>query len=141
MAPTIVEPTAHTDEIEQFAQHLANFGEPPRLVGPGGHAVALPLEIYRILCEVADQLRRGNGVTVMPLSAVLTTAQAAELLNVSRPHVVKLVDAGEIAHHMAGKHRRLRLTDLMAYLAKRDQDRRDALIEMHAIADEAGMDL
>ena len=68
---------------------------------------------------IIAELRAGNEVTVMSSSAVLTTAEAAELLNVSRPHVVKLVDGGSIPHHMAGLHRRLTLADLLAYKTRR----------------------
>lgn len=139
---TIVEPGAlNHDQIERFAEQLDELTETPRLVGPNGQAIDLPIEIYEILHQVADELRQGYAVTVLPLSAVLTTAQAAELLNVSRPYVVKLIDEDDIKHHMAGTHRRVALADLLAYKARRDQARQHALAEMHAIADEAGMDL
>ena len=72
---------------------------------------------------------------------MLTTAQAAEMLNVSRPHVVKLLDQGKLPHHMAGTHRRIKVGDLLEYRNRRDHERSDALAEMHRIADEAGMDL
>jgi excisionase family DNA binding protein len=90
--------------------------------------------------QVAE-LRAGNEVTVMSSSAVHTTAEAAELLNVSRPHVVKLVDGGPIPHHMAGSHRRLALADLLVYKTRRDATSRVALAEIQQLADDTGMDL
>ena len=72
---------------------------------------------------------------------MLTTAEAAELLNVSRPHVVKLVDGGTIPHHMAGSQRRLALSDLLSYKTQRDAESRVALGEIQQIADDTGMDL
>ncbi len=93
--------------ISRLVAQLDSIGEAtPRLVGPDGYGVDLPVELYSILRKVADELKAGNGVTVIPVSAVMTTAQAAETLNVSRPHVVKLIDNGEIPHHMSGTHRR-----------------------------------
>ena len=94
-----------------------------------------------VVLRVANELRAGNGVNVIPISAVLTTAHACEMLNVSRPHVVKLLEQGELPHHMAGTHRRVEVADLLEYRDRRDHERSDALTEMHRIADEAGMDL
>jgi excisionase family DNA binding protein len=140
--PTIVSPdAANRDELQRFAGRLEGLGETPRLIGPGGESIELPVAIYEVLTAVADDLRRGYSVTIMSLGAVLTTAQAAELLNVSRPHVVKLIDEGQIPHHMAGSHRRVALADLLRYKERRDQARDEALAKMHQIADEAGMDL
>lgn len=139
---TIVQPgTVNQAEIESFVTGLANVGQTPLLVAPNGASVELPIELHAVLLRVAEELRAGNGVTVMPVSAVLTTAQAAEMLNVSRPHVVKLLDQGHLPHHMAGTHRRVKLGDLVAYRDERDQARATALAEMHEIADGAGMDL
>lgn len=128
-------------EIEALLRGLEGCGETPRLIGPDGTIVELPIEIHAILVRVAQELEAGNGVNVIPVSAVLTTAQAAEMLNVSRPHVVKLLDQGKLPHHMAGTHRRIKVGDLLEYRNRRDHERSDALAEMHRIADEAGMDL
>ena len=101
----------------------------------------LPASLRGALQGIVAELRAGNEVTVMSSSAVLTTAEAAELLNVSRPHVVKLVDGGTIPHHMAGSHRRLALADLLAYKTQRDAASRVALAEIQQLADDTGMDL
>ena len=104
-------------------------------------AFALPETLRQALQEILTELRAGNEVTVMSTSAVLTTAEAAELLNVSRPHVVKLIDDGTIAHHKAGSHRRVTLADVLAFKAARDASSRAALAEIQELADDTGMDL
>ncbi len=139
---TIVQPgSLKQAEIDTFIEGLNAVGETPRLVGPDGASIELPVEIHAVLLRVANELQIGNGVTVIPVSAVLTTAQGAEMLNVSRPHVVKLLDQGELPHHMAGTHRRIKVTDLLPYRDRRDRERAEALSELHRIADESGMDL
>ena len=70
-----------------------------------------------------------------------TTAQATEMLNVSQPQVLKLLDQGELALHMTGTTQRIAFAELLAFRDRRDQQRRDALGEIHQIADETGMDL
>jgi excisionase family DNA binding protein len=128
-------------EIDSFIEGLGAVGQTPLLVGPDGASVELPVEIHAVLLRIASELQIGNGVTVVPVSAVLTTAEAAEMLNVSRPHIVKLLDQGELPHHMAGTHRRVKVADLLEFRDRRDHARSDALAEMHQIGDESGMDL
>lgn len=141
METTVQPGSVDRSEIETFVRGLDAVGETPRLVGPDGASVELPVEIHAILLQVANELRAGNGINVIPVSAVLTTAQAAEMLNVSRPHVVKLLEQGDVAHHMAGTHRRVKVADLLEYRDRRDHERSEALAEMHRVSDEAGMDL
>ncbi len=83
----------------------------------GADAALLPEPAFRILLETLEQMARGNVVAVTPLEALLTTQQAAELLGVSRPHLVKLLESGAIPFSMTGTHRRVRLGDLDAYRA------------------------
>ncbi|OQO92024.1 hypothetical protein B1813_07020 [Saccharomonospora piscinae] len=77
--------------------------------------VALPEELYRVLRQVVAALRNGMAVTVAPQTQTLTTQQAADLLGVSRPTLIRLLDHGEISFERAGTHRRIGLRDLLAY--------------------------
>lgn len=85
------------------------------------HSVELPTTALRLLIDILAELADGNAVKVVPVHAELTTQEAAGLLNVSRPHLVKLLESGEVPFHKTGKHRRIRFSDLMAYKTGRDQ--------------------
>ena len=94
------------------------------------HSLELPTSALRLLLDILAELAEGNAVRVVPVHAELTTQEAADLLNVSRPHLVKLLESGELAFHKTGKHRRIRFADLMAYKAARDQASVAALQEL-----------
>jgi excisionase family DNA binding protein len=86
------------------------------LVGPSSaDRIELPPELYRALRQVVEALRQGLAVTVAPVTQTLTTQQAADLLGVSRPTVIKLVDEGRVPCERVGTHRRILLRDLLAY--------------------------
>jgi excisionase family DNA binding protein len=110
-----------------------------RLTGPEGEELCLPASVYTLLARVVHELARGNAVRVVPVSAELTTQQAADLLNVSRPFLVKLLESGEIPFHHVGTHRRVRFDDVMAYRHRRSRARRAALAEMAREAQEMGL--
>jgi excisionase family DNA binding protein len=114
-------------------------GAAARLVGPDGDAIELPEGIHELLVSIVENLKAGNGVTVIPMHAELTTVEAAELLNVSRPYLIKQLQAGELPHHMVGTHRRLRLADVLAYRDRMDQEAEAALAAMTAEAEELGL--
>jgi excisionase family DNA binding protein len=92
------------------------------------------------LAEAAEAVAGGSAVTVLPTQHELTSTQAADVLNVSRPHLVGLLDAGEIPFHKVGSHRRIRLDDLLAYRRCRDIGRRETLRRLTRDAQDAGMD-
>lgn len=87
--------------------------------------VTVPAAAFKLFIEVLDELARGNAVTVAPVHAELTTQQAAELLNVSRPYLVKLLEDGVLPCRKVGTHRRIRLTDVLAYQQADEERRRD----------------
>jgi excisionase family DNA binding protein len=84
------------------------------------HSVELPTSALRLLVDILAELAAGNAVKVVPVHAELTTQEAADLLNVSRPHLIKLLESGELSYHKTGKHRRVRFVDLMDYKNRRD---------------------
>lgn len=102
--------------------------------------VELPAELVPLLVEVLGQIANGNGVRVVPVHAELTTQQAADLLNTSRPYLIKLLESGTIPFHLTGTHRRVNLGDLLAYKRVRDAERRVILDELTSEAQELGLD-
>lgn len=84
-----------------------------------GHDLILPRQALALLRDLLSEMAQGNAVTIVPTHAELTTQEAANILKVSRPYLIKLLEEGEIAHHKVNKHRRIRFDDLMAY--KRQQ--------------------
>ena len=101
--------------------------------------VELPTFVLRLLGEILSELALGNAVRVVPIHAELTTQEGADMLNVSRPHLVKLLDQGALPHTKTGRHRRIKFADLMAYKEQRDRASRAAMDELVAQAQELGM--
>jgi excisionase family DNA binding protein len=108
------------------------------LVGPGGDQIAIPESVFYVLERVAEVMARGDAITVVPIGKELTTQQAADLLNVSRQYVVRLLNEKRIPYTKTGTHRRLRIEDVLAYKEQRDAERRDALDELTRLSEEAG---
>jgi excisionase family DNA binding protein len=95
--------------------------------GEPAQPFVLPAPAVRLLTDMMALLAQGRAVTVFPQDADLTTQQAADLLNVSRPYLVKLIESGAIAFHKVGTHRRIRLDDLLAYRLASEAQQRDAV--------------
>ncbi len=110
----------------------------PKLVGMDGEEVYLPESLYQILRQVTPLLAQGKGVTLISQAHYLTTQEAANLLNISRPYLYKLLDRGEIAFTKIGSHRRVRAEDVLDYRQKRDGDRQTALTELMVTSQELG---
>lgn len=97
--------------------------------------VELPEELFRILSQAVIALRAGQAVTVAPHSTTLTTQEAANLLGISRPTLVTLLNKGEIPFERLGSHRRLKLVDVLAYRDRRREAQYAALDAMYAADD------
>lgn len=129
-----------------LASAINNVPAPPRqpaptyqIVDPDGETIVeLPEAVFYVLKRVADVLASGDAVTVVPVGKELTTQQAANLLNVSRQYVVRLLDQGRIPYTKTGKHRRLRVEDVLAFRRMRDQERRAKLDDLTRMSGELG---
>ena len=101
--------------------------------------IELPAGAVAVLMEVLEAMAAGRGVTIIPESAELTTVEAASILNVSRPYIIKLLDEKVIPHRLVGKHRRILIDDVMAYKERIDAAREDVLAQLTADAQENDM--
>lgn len=111
----------------------------PALVGSSGERIELPEALYGWMVHVVEQVREGKAVVLIPEHELLTTQAAANILGMSRPHLVKLLESGEIPFEKVGTHRRIRFGDAMKYLRQRTVGRRLALSKLTAEVEAAGL--
>lgn len=130
-----------------FIRRLAPLMRNPREltvfveVGDGaGERLILPAPAVQLLAEILAEFARGHAMTAYAVTTELTTQEAAGLLNVSRPHLIGLLDRQEIPHHKVGTHRRIALSDLLVYKRKSDARRDAVLAELTALGQELNSD-
>ncbi len=110
----------------------------PHLTGADGTSIDLPESLFQLLRQVVHILAQGDGVSIVPVHKELTTQQAADILNVSRPYLISLLEKGDIEYSRTGKHRRIQFGNLVMYKRKRDAERREELAELTRISEEFG---
>jgi excisionase family DNA binding protein len=112
----------------------AQGGEETKIKVTGEHGkpadVILTEGLSTLLLELLRYIEQGDAVTLVPVTQMLTTQQAADILNVSRPFLIQLLERGAIGFTTTGRHRRIKAEDLFRYKAQRDQTRADALSEL-----------
>jgi excisionase family DNA binding protein len=101
--------------------------------------VKIPASAARLLVQILDEMSRGNAVKIVPVHAELTTQEAADLLNLSRPTLIQMLDQGQIPFRKVGTHRRIPFTKVMEYKRKLESDRKAALAELVAYDQEIGL--
>ncbi|SCK06277.1 helix-turn-helix domain-containing protein [Streptomyces sp. WMMB 322] len=130
--------------LSQVRSYLRRHRETPRIAvrveGEEAEPLTLPREAVELLASMLAHMAAGRRVSLVPHTAELTTQQAADLLNVSRPFLVGLLQAGEIEYRTVGKHRRITASSLMEYKRKDDERRREAADELTRLNQEMGLD-
>lgn len=143
VAPSAVDSVVARESARHLAGALANAGGIVRLRVEDrdgtNEPMAIPTAALRLLLAILGEMASGNAVRLIPEQAELTTGQAADMLNVSRPYLVQLLDKGEIPSHRVGTHRRVQLHDVMAYRDEHYRARGKILDEMAAIDQELGL--
>ncbi len=134
----VIAPDQEAPLMRALDEGLANSEGEAKLVAPSGQEYKLPHSVFDVLEQVVAEMAKGNAVKVLPVHAELTTQQAADLLNVSRPYLIQLLEEGEIEYRMVGSHRRVRLDELLVYKEKRDRNRMATLDDMAREAQEEG---
>lgn len=133
MAKQLEDRQAATDALNALRRR------PRRFTLPDGTTVHLPKAALDGLIEILDAVAHGEDATVVRTPREVTTQQAATVLNVSRPTIVRLIDDGTLPARMVGSHRRIRLTDLLAYRDRVVAERRAVLDEMTRDAEDLGL--
>jgi excisionase family DNA binding protein len=125
----------------QIAELTAKATPEPRyaLTDHKGTEIELSESAFRLLVESLNAMAGGNAVMLIPIEAEVTTQQAAELLNVSRPYLVSLLGSGAIPYRNVGRYRRIRYQDILDYQAHRTYSRKEALDELVSQAQELNM--
>ncbi len=142
-----IEPTEHERRLaEESSRRIAPHIQKPDSLrmqileeDRSSETLQIPAPALRLLYRILAEMANGNAVTLIPIHAELTTQQAADFLNVSRPFLVKLLKEGEIPCRMVGTHRRVRFRDLMDYKKRIDAERREILRELAEQAQELNM--
>jgi excisionase family DNA binding protein len=113
-------------------------GYTPCLIGPDGSQMELPASVFQALAFVTRGMAAGKTITLIPSGKQLTTQQAADMLHVSRPHLIKLLDQGEIPFDRVGSHRRVFVEDVVRYRDRRARVRREQLRELTRLSQATG---
>jgi excisionase family DNA binding protein len=114
------------------------FGGPgkPYLLGSDGERIDLPESALEALRVVIEAMADGRSITLVPDDKELTSQEAADILHVSRPHLIKLLDRGELPFHLVGTHRRIKMEDVLVYRDRRAAERDAALRELTRLSEE-----
>jgi excisionase family DNA binding protein len=106
---------------------------------PQESPIRIPAPAAHLLVQILDEMSRGNAVKLLPIHAELTTQEAADLLNVSRPTLIRLLNEGKIEFHKVGTHRRVPFKSALAYKRQIDEERKAVLAELVAYDQELGI--
>lgn len=134
-------PPQDMEQLVNLSLFLEQHTMPAALLGPDGDQIPLPLEVYNVLITVVTAMRKSQAVTVAPVEQQLTTQQAADLLGISRPTLIKLVKDGKLEcdKPTGSRHRRIRLCEVLDYQERRSEERSELLTKLVRDAEEDGL--
>ena len=136
----IFQPPGSDNEKKELSNLVDNLSDVRKIaLVINGQEIEVPSVIYFALTEVVKTLNNGNSVTLIPMDKELTTQQAADILNVSRPYFIKLLENGTIKFRKTGTHRKVLMQDLIEYRDKRAENRRSSIEEMSELSQELGL--
>jgi excisionase family DNA binding protein len=136
---SVLPPEKEQESIAQLAQILSRESAQPKLVTSNGEEILLPESVCNILHQAVQAMASNRAVSIVRHNRELTTQQAANILNVSRPFLVKLLDEEAIPYIKVGSDRRIRFKDLIIYQEQRDRKRRKLLDQLIEMTEEAGL--
>jgi excisionase family DNA binding protein len=149
MSQALLDPTLPSEADATLARETSRLlaprmrsKNPLRLrvgAAPKEETIELPASAVKMLVRILEEMARGNAVTLIPVHAELTTQEAADMLNISRPSLIQLLDDGKIDYRKVGTHRRVRFEALMRFKRGADAERRAALDELAAYDQELGI--
>jgi excisionase family DNA binding protein len=132
-------PASEEEQVQALRKLLKREGK-ARLVGKGGEPMLeLPDAVFGLLLQILEDMQQGKAISIVPVTQDQTTQQAAEILGLSRPFLVKLLEDGAIPYHKVGTHRRVYLRDILQYKEQRDRERHRAIRRIAEAAEEAGV--
>lgn len=127
---SVVAQKQEADSIRKLEHILSLQGSSAKLVGVNGEAITIPESVYQVLRQVVHAMALGQAISIAPQEHEMTTQQAADILNVSRPYLIKLLEQEAIPYIKVGSHRRIRYQDLITYKQQRDTKRSNCLDEL-----------
>lgn len=140
--PTDIEIGLAKESSRKLAAYIKSTSNPAfQLIkkGKGKEIVSIPADALKLLIMILSQMAKGNAITLIPVHAELTTQEAADLLNISRPFLVNLLEEGKIPFHKVGSRRRVFAKDVLRYKEEIDKKRLEILEELASEAQKHNM--
>jgi excisionase family DNA binding protein len=135
---SVISPQGEAQSIKELERILSVKDFQAKLLGANGEKIHIPEPIYQVLLQVVHAMASGKAISIIPQQQELTTQQAAEYLNVSRPYLIKLLEQGDINYIKVGSHRRVCFDDLMKYKQHRNTKRQEGLKEFTQFLQDEG---
>lgn len=136
----ILQPPSSDNERQELSNLVDNLSGLGKIaIVADGQKIEMPSIVSIALMEVIKTLNKGNSITLIPMDKELTTQQAADILNVSRPYFIKLLETGEIPFKKTGTHRKILMQDLMKYREQRAETRKSKIEELSNLSQELGL--